>query len=287
MSPFSQVVSVALLLTIAAEFRVPVLAMEPEKGDSLRRERLELLESRLAELSIQPDEKGAKPLVRDKGPILRWSNPVRDFVNDGITYLWLDGERPMAVVTAWARSPEGSLQSGTLFRELVSLSDKPLTASQGKDVIWTPRGGAPGRAVPKTDPPHAKPARRLVQMRTIARRFEAVTYKTEAATQLRLLPQPLYRYHEKSADVLDGALFAFTEGNDAEALLLLEAMGEGEKATWRYALARMTSIRVLIRLDGEEVFSASSYWENPRAATDLYVEAKDISFSLPSSKSNP
>src|SRR5687768_16597116 len=209
---------------------------EPVQENSLRQQRMELLESRTAELDLRFSDKDAEPLSRGKSPILRWSNPVRQFVNDGITCLWLEGSRPVAVVTCWARSMEEDLKKGELLHEFVSLSARPLVMRRGNQVIWSPRAATvadqPLSGAPE---PQKARTRRLTQMRELARRFQATSYKMDSPFELRLLPQPLYRYEDQAAGILDGGLFAFAEGNDAEVLLLLEAAAndDGKSPAWR------------------------------------------------------
>src|SRR5688572_24776291 len=87
----------------------------PPSADPLRQKRLELLQSRVDELHLALDGEAEKELQRGKQPILRWSNPVRDFVNDGVAFLFLDGERPRAVMNARARGPEAPLVSGEIL----------------------------------------------------------------------------------------------------------------------------------------------------------------------------
>jgi hypothetical protein len=110
----------------------------------------------------------------------------------------------------------------------------------------------------------------------------AANYKMDVRNELRHLTQPLYRYAKEDGDILDGALFAFVEGNDPEVLLLLEAVSAngGKSHSWHFSMARMTGYRVSANLDGREVFSALPYWKNPRAVTDPYVEAPDGEFTL-------
>jgi hypothetical protein len=261
----------------------PATAQPSGEEETLRRRRMELLESVAADFEIRKNEEGVEPLARSKAPILRWSNPVRDFVNDGLVFLWLDGKRPEAAVTVWARSLEADLRQGELWRECVTLSARPLVLRREEQLLWSPQPAAVvNQPLPDADAPQATPSRRLIQMREIARSFQATTYKMEAPHELRLLPRPLYRYSDEEAGVLDGAMFAFVEGNDAEALLLLEAATDSGRipAAWRFTLGRMTSYRVVIRRDDREIFDVAPYWKAPRSPNDPYVEAKDRPFSL-------
>lgn len=144
------------------------------------------------------------------------------------------------------------------------------------------------RAIEGAEPPANSPARRLVQMRELARRFRASSYKDDGApNELRLMPQPLFRYQDNAQGTVDGALFAFAEGNDAEALLLIEATtsARGAGGRWRYTLARMTSYRVAVRLDDQEVFVVEAYWKEPRKSEAPYSEARDGPFVLSENKS--
>jgi hypothetical protein len=82
----------------------------------------------------------------------------------------------------------------------------------------------------------------------------------ETRWELRLLPQPLYRYKSTDPDVLDGALFAFvtSAGTDPEALLVIEARkpAAGGGPVWHYAAARFTDLNLWVRHKGQEVYTA-------------------------------
>jgi len=248
-------------------------------ADPFRQKRLELLQSRVAELHFKSDE---QELQRGKQPVLRWSNPVRDFVNDGVAFLFLDGERPRAIVNSRVRGREAPLASGELLHEFASLSAQPLLCRRNDRTIWSPKAGAlVEQALPKSPAPAARPVQRLAQMREQAARFVAASQKSGSPTKLRLLTQPLYRYQDKTAGIGDGALFAFVEGNDPEAILLLEAAaGDGGKpATWRYTLARMTFYSVVVELDDREVIKFEPILQT-KDETAPYLEISDGAFRL-------
>ena len=237
-----------------------------------RAQRMTYLKARAAEFELFKGDDRAQPLPVTREPLLRYSNPVRGFnLSDGATFLWLDGERPLAVA-AWSIR----LSPNRVYREFTSLSAEPLVCRfEGTDV-WTPQtGGLLNQALPKADPPHAAAPRRLAQMRTLAGRFSAVVFREGAPTELRLMSQPFYRYKKESPEVLDGGLFSFAEATDPEALLLLEARPAKTKGTfeWRYTLARMTSLPLVMRLDDTEIWSVENFWKMPRSRDDPYFEA--------------
>jgi len=273
----------ALAVAIGACHR-PLSADEPPKAeDPLRQKRLEFLKARVGQFEIRVSDDAARKLKAGEEPILRWSNPVRDNVNDGVIYLFLEKERPRAIVTVWADFPMAKLDRGNVYRELVSLSAEPLVCQRDGKTLWSPKSGAlVEQAFKEAPPPAERPTQRLTQMRDLARRFEASNYKMGSPSELRLLTQPLYRYPAEAGGVLDGGLFAFAEGNDPEVVLLLEAVrdSDGTRHIWHYTLGRMTSYRVSVKLDKQEVFTAQPYWSNPRSPADAYSETFEGTFVL-------
>lgn len=67
-----------------------------ESADSqqdVRQRRLEWLQARADEFEIHAGDNNGRRLKRGDAPILRWSNPTREFVNDGAMFLYFDGGR--------------------------------------------------------------------------------------------------------------------------------------------------------------------------------------------------
>ena len=99
---------------------------------------------------------------------------------------------------------------------------------------------------------------RLRQMRKLASSFQVTTvankYYNYQLTQLRLMPQPLYRYKETPNDLLDGALFVFADGTDPELVLLIEAREKDQRYQWHYGLARFTNFKIIVRQSDKEIW---------------------------------
>lgn len=119
------------------------------------------------------------------------------------------------------------------------------------------------------DAPARTAALRLQQMRQLAGDFVANLADTRSTDegvkrQLRLLPRPVFRYLPPNAEstYLDGGLFAFVEGTDPEAFLVLEATKTNNDTHWQYGLVRMNSdaLRVTFR---EELIWTVPKIENP------------------------
>ena len=270
-----QAAAVAVLLAGFAAFA----ADDPLKDDEGAKHRREHLTLKADGFVISTDKAPDKPLVREKEPVLRFTNPARGTNTEGAIFLWLSGERP-AAVAAVRINP-----NGTVWREFTSLSDQSLVCKRDGKTIWAPAtGGLVKKPLPEAPEPAATPALRLAQMRRQAERFSADFDHLSAGRweDLRLLPQPIYRYTVDKGAV-EGAIFALAQANDPEALLIMELTrpSADAKPTWSYALARMSSQPMRARLDGKEVWTVKGYWSNPRSKEDHYQEAADGKLPAP------
>jgi hypothetical protein len=125
---------------------------------------------------------------------------------------------------------------------------------------WTPlTPGIELAALAGAPRPAESAARRLSQMRALSRDFSAsTTDRRGRRAELRMLPQPIYRYESTDPDVVDGALFVFVTSTDPEALLVIEARKPSptDDSVWEYALCRMTDLNLVVRHKGKDVFTA-------------------------------
>ncbi len=193
-------------------------------------------------------------------PLFSWSTPERSAIG-GELYLWTAGGRPLATIGIWTYDDVKD------SHELQSLATEGLSASRESSVVWATRvGGLKFRKLENSPAPDAASVRRKSQMRTIlAQRFtaEMTTRETSSVTQLRLIPQPLYRYDPLPEGVLDGAIYSFALGTDPEVLVLLEARREADGTNaWYYAFAPSTSTRVRGYIDTKELWDNSDQESN-------------------------
>jgi hypothetical protein len=273
--------AVTLVVNLAVVVHCGSIAAQPAATNSAATQpedeaRLRFLAERFAEYLLFRGEDRSAPLKSTAEPVLRYSNPVRAIgLSDGVVYLWLRGVRPVAAASLSIR------RDGELYRELTFLEEGPLTCLVEDATIWSPADGGLKWETLQVAEPAANKSLRLVQMRSIARRFAATYYhpQTQETFELRVLPQPVYRYEDAASGTVDGAVFAFAESNDPETLLLLEAVKNADGGpSWRYGLARMSSVRMTVRLDDHEVWSVENYWSGPRTPGDPYLEARDGKF---------
>jgi hypothetical protein len=113
-------------------------------------------------------------------------------------------------------------------------------------------------------------------MKTLSERFKVALVGarpdgTEDREELRLLPRPIYRYDLDAAkaahhELIDGAAFAFAQGTDPEAVLLIEAVRRGDLTTWQYAFGRSTGYTLEAKLGPSVVWNAPVMptWNDPK-----------------------
>lgn len=246
-------------------------AQEPlnANDDEARKVRLEFMKEFWTEFKLFGNDRPEEPLATLEEPLVRWTNPIRNSFSDGALFLWLEGKRPVAVATISIRG------NGSVWLESASLSPGALRCLCRHSPFWTPKSASAAEQRLMDAPiPAATAAGRLAQMRRLSEQFSIrMEPMDEQPTQLRLLPQPIYRYEDNAAGVVDGAVFSFAEGTDPEALLMLEAVRKpNAEAYWQYSLAKMTSRPIVARRHDEVVWSVPGYWLNPRSINDAYQE---------------
>lgn len=195
------------------------------------------------------DDRAALSIERE--PVLRWPNQTRD-TSEGATFLWtLDG-RPEAMADVWIRG-------GVPTHAFHSFSRSKLLAVHNGRTIWHPEtSGIEFTEFADGPRPDDSPAKRLAQMKGLARRFTCRITGRRDGEELRLLPRPLYRYQTKASDLLDGALFAFVQGTDPEVMLLLEAVQRANRSAWEFALTRDSGVGLEADLDGKRIWKVPS-----------------------------
>ena len=209
--------------------------------------------------------------------VMRWANNTRGS-EDGMTVLSLSAGRPEAVfcIYPWEKN---------LLHEFDSLSRGTLIAKRDGVVVWSPeKPGVSFQAVVEADPPAESPVVRLRQMKTLATLFSSTMLGWRAdksdREELRMLPQPLYRYESKRSDVLDGAVFGFVQGTDPESLLLLEAFREANRFEWQFAFARRTSGELEGRHKSKIVWHADRFPANNNPKSTHRVLSRPLDSGL-------
>jgi hypothetical protein len=195
-------------------------------------------------------------------PFSVWTNPTVTFgVQHGSVFLWMYEGRPMVVGSIFAH-PVGKGKR-KLVHEFHSLAPEPLAAvcKDEQNSAWEPTSGITLQPLADAPKPEATPARRLLQMRAIGREFGGhIIDWQKQRWELRLQPQPVYRYEKSPAGVIDGGLLALVSnaGTDPEVFLLLEATEDG----WQHALLRFAASDLYVTRKDKEVWTSLKAPEN-------------------------
>ena len=100
-------------------------------------------------------------------------------------------------------------------------------------------------------------------MRQIASRFDAHQF-WEERFELRLLPNPIYRYGKDSERIIDGGVFALVHGTNPEVFLLVEAHAADDgSARWKVGFGSLAGAKCVVQLDGKEFWTCPPYIGDP------------------------
>ncbi len=226
-----------LALTLVLGLFVGITASADDKT-SVAKQRVEWLRERVAAMSVVPTRESNEACKLHEEPIIKWSNPVSG--GEGAVFVWTSDGRPIALAKCHLNSRK-SLHVETL----VSISDNRLRMSEAGQVSWEPaEPGVKFETLADLGVPADTESLRLAQMRRAAREFRFVDNWVESEWELRLMPAPLLRYTSASEKIIDGALFAFAQGTNPEALVLVEAVESANGRVWRAAPSRLTAYQV-------------------------------------------
>lgn len=244
----------ATLKTGSGEAAKPAAATSEAKTVSPLRK---LMDESISWTELFADERSATPMT--SRVVMRWANNTRGS-EDGMTVLLLSAGRPEAVFCAYP-------WMNNLLHEYDSLSRGTLLAKRDGVVVWSPeKPGVTFHAIPNADAPAETPVARLRQMKGLAAQFSSTMlgWKSDKSDreELRMLPQPLYRYESTRKDLLDGAVFGFVQGTDPETLLMLEAFKQGDHFEWQFAFARRTSGELEARHKDRVIWHADRFPDN-------------------------
>lgn len=185
-------------------------------------------------------------------PVVRYDDQVRR-IEDATLWAFVKRGRPEATLKVEI------YRQGHALYGLVSLSDALVKATCSDGWDWSAaKPGVELKPIPNAPAPGATAVERLVQMRTLSRRFTG--YEVEPSEkgrfQMRLMTKPVYRYADKESGLLDGAIFSLANGTNPDVLVVIEARTppNGSGAVWQYGVGRMGGAKLVVNLDNKEVW---------------------------------
>ncbi len=194
-------------------------------------------------------------------PIYRFDDPAREF-SDGTIWAFGKSGRPDALLClSLEKNDRGELK---WIHEMTSLSSGLVAASsrhRSARGTGTPR--SPASCSERSQKCNLRPMTKAggsARCARSARRFKVSESLDPARNdpsdrfELRLLPQPVLRYHDSHAGLVDGSIFLLAYGRNPEIALLIEAHGEatGDPA-WLYGLAHIGAARFRVKLDDHDI----------------------------------
>jgi hypothetical protein len=224
------------------------------KADKRAARRLEIMRGAIDDFQLSSTEiADASALTFSDHPLLRYHDQSRE-AGQGIkgvidATLWRLGMagRPKAVITLEIYLVEQG--DPVLTYEFVSLTPQKFDMKRALGVAsWIPHSTDLSMTELNEVPaPADAPKPRLAQMRELARRFTAQEELQGQRISLRLLAQPIDRYSDASAGILDGTVFVFANGTNPEMGLLLECTNK----RWSYGLFRLASAQPFAQFDAK------------------------------------
>jgi len=241
---------------------------EDEDGplkDEPAKQRLEIMRKAIDDFHLRPlQSESTETMKFRKESLLRYDDKTRP--GDGGAQALLDatawrlGEagRPLAIVTLEIYPLRKA--TAVMTYEFVSLSPLAFEMKNSRGVIWTPSGTELMMApLPEAPEPADTKRSRLAQMRQLARRFTAQAEWRGEKIECRLLAQPIDRYDDEAAGIIDGAVFVFANGTNPEMGLLLECSDK----FWSYGVFRLTAATLCAQFDGKSFDLPSKRAGNP------------------------
>ncbi|MGE5191562.1 MAG: hypothetical protein ACM3U2_03615 [Deltaproteobacteria bacterium] len=193
-------------------------------------------------------------------PVFRYSDEER-LIPDATLWVWTHDSRPVAFQKVEGNNYGGGRQWTICF---ASLSEGLI------DVDW-PTGrkysarkpGVAFNPIPGAGAPADNPRGRTAQLKSLKEQFTGRLNVNEDGTrgaQTRTMAKPIFEYSHPKTKLPLGAIFGMTStGTNPDLLLLIEARQDGEgNLRWEYALARMTSASLRVRLEEGEVWAENA-----------------------------
>jgi hypothetical protein len=202
-------------------------------------------------------ERGIK-LALQPEPVFRWAAPTAGNEYNGAMFVWTHDGRPEVVGGVWSAHYKVGSGKRSISHSLHSLAIQPLHANRNEVAWWTPtKPGIELKPIVEAPLPADSDRFRLIQMRSLAREFTATTFLDDLETvkvEMRMLPQPIYRFESGLNGPKDGAIFLFLNDWDPELLLVIESRETADGRLWHYAPARFCYNSALLKHKGQDVW---------------------------------
>ena len=200
-------------------------------------------------------------------PVFRYGDPARDD-EGGTEWLWTRDGRPVALMEMFYKT-----HGGRRVQVFSLLGEQQVTAAGGDNLVWRPTT-TQTTPIPLDGPaPAANAVVRLRQMKGIAREFRGHEFwdPDNSRFELRVLPQPVYRYAAPDIGIVDGTIYLLCHGTNPEIAVLIEARGpSADAAKWTASAARLGHAEMHL-LRGEQELWKAARLDNPATDEPYYL----------------
>jgi hypothetical protein len=244
---------IALLLILAAPGGIARAGADgpdddkDQKAAALREVKQRLKHVRLFTRAAEGEPE--KEIAQPDDPVFRYSDPARSLANAAV---WVFGKgRPAALVTLEKYPRDWAF-------ELIAFDDPHVAANTADGWRWSPgKTAVQFHELPDAPAPADTEVARLRQMKNAIRAFSAMqTDERGQRYELRLVTQPIYRYADEPAGLIDGALFVLSYGTNPEIVIGLECRKSADgESRWYYGVAPSSSNACVLKLNDRDVWS--------------------------------
>ena len=235
---------------------VPAVTVPADDDSPKQAESSALMAARehMSVFTVTSSAKGRDALIDMlPNPLLTYGDAARN--NEaGTLWAWGKSGRPVAFLELYR-----NVGKDQPWVHALTLTSPELVQLKGPtDKKWTPKSSHfVLKDFPDSPEVGDKPTVRLRQMKEISRRFEAHEFwdPNNSRFEMRLLVQPVHRYQDESAKLIDGTVFVLAHGTNPEVLIQIEAHADQQPPRWRYSFARLGSAEMHVSFDGKEVWT--------------------------------
>lgn len=221
---------------------------ESETVDALRlREREQWTKYYLQEIknysfNFESDSEANLKLLPDSK--LHYLNTVRGRETHGEMFIWTS--KGKCVLAGSILSYDFRTNQRRVAHEFHSFSENKIEGGRSQYPVVMEAPGVKFKEIEGAPKVPKSRALRLVQLRGLAKSFEATTLASKDVERpLRALNQPIFRYETKNIDD-DGAVFAYVTGTDPELLVAIESRETKDGPKWHFAAARFTDLPITL-----------------------------------------
>ena len=254
--PIPRTIVTVALVAVASGVHV-VRGDEADRSEKIRQTKRAVMRSFAESLEVlERTADGDRPSQRVEDCVLYFTDPVyHPEIGEGSTWIWHDQQRPVIIAQIYHWTPREQWVMG-----LYTFSNHRVVITDGEEIRreYRPTDFEP-LPIPGAPPPADKRAVRRLQMKRLATRFSATEQRParkdpdRPIRPLRLLTKPIHEYSHESSSVVDGAVFAFVHGTNAQIVMLLEARRKPDDGLgWYAGFGRLSDGDNLVRFDKRE-----------------------------------